>query len=406
MMVGLSGLVSAFFLQRYRDRLHRLERPFAAAIMGWGLLWWFGTGLEEIDRRLSRRHELACSLAYVSFSVMGMGVLFRRLDWKGLRWPALGLLPVMALAIAALFDQYDFQHPFQGWWIVVWPLAVAVHLYILRSMETAWNEKIAVGWHVGGALLVTGLLGWEAGWLLDQLAGGSRVWPFIALGAVPAVVVVVLTRLRNQHGWPFGPWSVAYRGWLPSLLVAGLMVWTVAGLSMNGDPRPLPYLPMLNPLDLVQVFVFLVTLNWVLTMRRQPVLPAAGVSPTVLWGLPVVGVFLWLTAVVARTVHHLAGVRYQAEAMFRSDLFHTAIAVLWGLLAFGAMVAANRLKNRSVWFAGAGLLAVVVVKLFMVDLSGSGTVSRIVSFLAVGGLMLVVGFYTPLPPADSKGEAA
>ena len=406
MMVGLSGLFSAFFLERYRGRLHRLERPFAAAIMGWGLLWWFGTGLDEIDRRLSRRHELACSLAYIAFSVMAMGVLFRRLDWKGLRWPSLGLLPVMVLAGVALFDQYDFRHPFRDWWIVVWPLTVAVHIYILRGMETVWNEKIAVGWHVGGALLVTGLLGWEAGWLLDQLAGGGRVWPFIALGGVPALVVVVLIRLKNQRGWPFEPWSIAYRGWLPSLLVVGLMAWTVAGLSMNGDPRPLPYLPLINPLDLVQVFVFLVTISWVLWMRSEPAAPAGDLSPAVLWGVPAAGVFLWLTAVVARTVHHAADVRYQAEAMFRSDLFHTAIAVLWGLLAFGAMVASNRLKNRTVWFAGAGLLAVVVAKLFMVDLSGSGTVSRIVSFLAVGGLMLVVGFFTPLPPVGSKGEGA
>ena len=92
--------------------------------------------------------------------------------------------------------------------------------------------------------------------------------------------------------------------------------------------------------------------------------------------------------------------------MFRSDLFHAAIAVFWGLLALGCMVAANRLKNRAVWFGGAGLLAVVVAKLFVVDLSGSGTVSRIVSFLVVGGLMLVVGFFTPLPPAESKGEGS
>jgi uncharacterized membrane protein len=79
--------------------------------------------------------------------------------------------------------------------------------------------------------------------------------------------------------------------------------------------------------------------------------------------------------------------------------------VLWGLLAFGSMAVANRLMLRPVWFAGAGLLAVVVGKLFVVDLSGSGTVSRIVSFLAVGGLMLIIGFFTPLPPALAQADA-
>jgi uncharacterized membrane protein len=404
MMLGTAGLFSAFFLERYGAQLHRLERPFAAAIMAWGLLWWFGTGLDEIDRRLGRRQELVCALSFISLSAMAMGLFFRRLDWKGLRWPALGLLPVMVLTVAALFDQYDFKHPFQGWWVLVWPSAIAVHFYLLRCMENVWKETISVGWHVAGALLVTLLLGWEAGWLLDRLAGGGRVWAFIAWGGIPAVVVVALIRFRNQAGWPFDPWQKAYRGWLPSLLVSALMAWTILGLTMNGDPRPLPYLPLLNPLDLVQVFVFLVIISWVLWMKSEPVAPAADLAPAVLWGTPATGIFLWLTAVVARTVHHLTNVRYDGEAMFRSDLFHAAIAVLWGLLALGCMIAANRLKNRAVWFTGTGLLAVVVVKLFVVDLSGSGTVSRIVSFLAVGGLMLVIGFFTPLPPAESRGE--
>jgi uncharacterized membrane protein len=406
MMVGLSGLISAFFLERYRDRLHRSERPLGAVIMAWGLLWWFGAGLDEIDRRLSRRHELIGSLAYMGLNGMAMGMLFRRLDWKGMRWPAMGLLPVMVLAAAALYHQYDVTHPFQGGWLIVWPTIFVIHVYLLHCMDMAWNEKVAVGWHVAGALLATGLVGWEAGWLMDQLADGSRVWSFIAWGVVPAAVVTLLIRFRAQAGWPFTPWANAYRGWLPSLLVLGLLAWTIVGVTMDGDPRPLPYLPLLNPLDIVQVLVFLVVAGWVRWMRREPVHPAAGLSPTMLWGVPATGVFLWLTAVVARTVHHTAQVRYQAETMFQSGLFHAAIAVLWGLLAFGCMVTSNRLRNRFVWFSGAGLLAVVVAKLFLVDLSGSGTVSRIVSFLAVGGLMLVVGFFTPLPPAESKGEGS
>ena len=43
-------------------------------------------------------------------------------------------------------------------------------------------------------------------------------------------------------------------------------------------------------------------------------------------------------------------------------------------------------------------MAVVVGKLFLVDLSGIGTVERIVSFIGVGLLMLVVGYFSPVPP--------
>jgi uncharacterized membrane protein len=61
-----------------------------------------------------------------------------------------------------------------------------------------------------------------------------------------------------------------------------------------------------------------------------------------------------------------------------------------------------RRARRRPWLAGAGLLAVVVVKLFLVDLDGSGTVARIVSFLGVGLLMLVMGYFCPLPPKEGK----
>jgi uncharacterized membrane protein len=43
-------------------------------------------------------------------------------------------------------------------------------------------------------------------------------------------------------------------------------------------------------------------------------------------------------------------------------------------------------------------MGVVVTKLFLVDLVGVNTASRIVSFLGVGGLLLAVGYLAPAPP--------
>jgi uncharacterized membrane protein len=63
------------------------------------------------------------------------------------------------------------------------------------------------------------------------------------------------------------------------------------------------------------------------------------------------------------------------------------------------MLAATRTGARVVWLTGAGLLSVVIAKLFLVDLSHIGTIERIVSFVGVGLLMLVIGYFSPLPPA-------
>ena len=56
-----------------------------------------------------------------------------------------------------------------------------------------------------------------------------------------------------------------------------------------------------------------------------------------------------------------------------------------------------RARRRAPWLVGAALLAAVVLKLLLVDLSGTGTVTRIVSFIGVGVLMLVIGYVAPLP---------
>jgi uncharacterized membrane protein len=402
-VVGAAGLFCAFVLERYRERLHRREHPLAALTMVWGLLWWYGTGFNEIDRRLSRRHEWIGMLTYIGANSLAMGLLFRLLNWKAIRWPAMGLLPAMVLCFALLAGRYDVSHPFQGWWLVTWPSVFAVHFYLFRCVNTAWPERISVAWHVTGALLATGLLGWEAGWLLDRLAGGARVWSFIAWGGVPATAVSVLIRFGHRLDWPSDAWEAAYRRWLPLLLTVGLMAWTALGITRNGDPRPLPFLPLLNPLDLMQMLVFLTIITWAMGESREPVAPVKDIPLAILWGIPAVGVFFWLTAVVARTIHHYSYLPYDWEVMFRSNLFHAAISVLWGLLSLGCMAASNRFQRRGTWFVGAGLLSVVVVKLFVVDLSGSGSVHRIVSFLAVGVLMLVVGFFSPLPPAVQKG---
>jgi len=57
-------------------------------------------------------------------------------------------------------------------------------------------------------------------------------------------------------------------------------------------------------------------------------------------------------------------------------------------------------RARPIWMVGAVLLGIVVVKLFLVDLASVGSLMRIVSFMAVGGLMLVIGYFAPLPPAN------
>jgi len=106
----------------------------------------------------------------------------------------------------------------------------------------------------------------------------------------------------------------------------------------------------------------------------------------------------------AATIHHWAGVPFELQAMLRSTLVETSISIFWAVLALTTMLAATRTGARVVWLTGAGLLCVVIAKLFLVDLSHIGTIERIVSFVGVGLLMLVIGYFSPLPPAEGGAE--
>jgi uncharacterized membrane protein len=84
----------------------------------------------------------------------------------------------------------------------------------------------------------------------------------------------------------------------------------------------------------------------------------------------------------------------------------TSVSIFWAVLALASMLLASRKQARVVWWVGATLLAVVIGKLFLVDLSRVGTIERIVSFVVVGILMLVVGYFSPLPPQSATKAKA
>jgi len=48
---------------------------------------------------------------------------------------------------------------------------------------------------------------------------------------------------------------------------------------------------------------------------------------------------------------------------------------------------------------------VVVAKLFLIELANSGTIERIVSFIAVGLILLAIGYFVPLPAENKREES-
>lgn len=109
--------------------------------------------------------------------------------------------------------------------------------------------------------------------------------------------------------------------------------------------------------------------------------------------------FIALNGVVLRTAHHWADIPWRLGSLLASKPLQAALTLTWTATALSLMVAATKRQLRPLWMLGAGLLAVVVGKLFLVDLAALTGLPRVVAFLGVGVLLLAVGYLAPLPPA-------
>ena len=188
--------------------------------------------------------------------------------------------------------------------------------------------------------------------------------------------------------------------------VIGLVLLSV---ELPGDPSPWPYIPVLNPFDLAMLFAMLTAAKSLQVLQREAdgldyAWLTQAISP---YKLMLASAFFLLTTVaLVRGVHHYAGIRWDAQALFDSVIVQTALAIYWGLLGFTGMIWGARSKRRLLWLAGAGFMALVVLKLFAVDLGNSGTVERIISFIGIGVLLLVVGYLAPAPPRARRESTA
>ncbi|MFZ1293890.1 MAG: DUF2339 domain-containing protein, partial [Pseudomonadales bacterium] len=245
-----------------------------------------------------------------------------------------------------------------------------------------------------GLLLVCWSLDWSIGIAMPH-AGN---WAFAVWGAVPALMLVLILRLEHRVPWPLQRFRTLYIANAQLPVAGAVLVWELGACLRAGDPYPLDFLPLLNPLDLAQATSLLLVLRWWLAVRDEPRLLLRPLPAFLVPALVGSITFLWLNAATARTVHFFAAVSYTPQALRHSAVFQGSISVLWGLSALALMVAATRSAQRRLWLSGAALLALLVLKLFFIDLAGSGTVARIVSFMAAGGLMVLIGYLSPAPP--------
>jgi uncharacterized membrane protein len=395
-MVSAASVFAATLLERSRPSEN--EKPLAPVLFFWGVLWWLLAGLMEIDRRVSHPFEHTAGVLLMAVTALISSELVRRVRIPFARYSAIGLLPMMILY--ALWDVIEFQHPFENGGWLAWPCAFTALYFVCKRHEGEPRSSIATALHVGSMWLLTALASWELYWTLEQGFAGAGSWPTIAWALVPAIILFALPKLTRRLSWPLEVHRVAYTGFGAVGLALYLASWSVkTNVTLAGDPYPLPFVPLLNPLDLAELFVLLVLLRFWLYLRSARLADYALLPQLPVFIALAILAFLWLNAALLRSLHHLAEVPFALQPLMSSTLVETSLSIFWTLIALTTMLLATRKHARIVWLTAAGLLGVVIAKLFLVDLSHVGTVERIISFVGVGLLMLIIGYFSPLPPA-------
>lgn len=359
----------------------------APILLAVGASIWSVSCAREIDEHVVYGWRRTASI----YAWSGSFLLWSFIAWRK-RWAQLGFVAVLALMLALPWVLAGFgQRMLEGrealaW--LSWLLATYVALTWLREPRARGLSWAHVSVLSGVAALVS-----HEGYEWIRHAGYQHsAWSMICW-MLPLLLMLHGSERWPRFGMPLHDWFPGYRlRWqIPAGLVMAAL-WVIS-LAHSGDATPLPYVPIFNPLELTQLAGMLVVFS--ISSTRLEAGPVRLCLAILLW--------VWLSYVTARGVHHFFDLPWNSQLWHTASL-QMALTLLWGLLGATAWVIGSRRVRRPVWLAGAALLGLVLVKLVMIDRRYMGDMAGIVSVIAFGVMLVVVGYLAPSPPAQKEAS--
>jgi uncharacterized membrane protein len=353
----------------------------------WGLLWWLGGASHEISRFVVFDTRPDALLVVVAVTAWIAAEVHRRMPARALVLTTLAML--LCAFPLALWQADVHRQPFAGYGALAWAAFAVLGVRSLWCLRGG-QDRAAVAAQFVWWLLWPTVVSLAASWLADrfELAQG---WS-LAAALLPWLVVATVSLQRWR--WltlPLGERFNVARHALQTTLFAVLGLAWAGFLFAQGAAEPLPWVPVLNPLELAQLAVLALLAVWLwrgqapsaLQARRVPLLAVAG--------------FVALTSITLHAVHHWGGVSWDGR-LWSSTLAQTSLTVVWSVLGVISWVWGSRRGQRALWLVGAVLMGVVLAKLVLIDRQHLGNLLGIASFIAYGLLCTVVGYLAPAPP--------
>lgn len=117
-----------------------------------------------------------------------------------------------------------------------------------------------------------------------------------------------------------------------------------------------------------------------------------------LWGLA--GAVL--AGSLLRAIGSAHGLHEGALALLFERVMQPWVSVFWAAAGVVVVMTASRRMVRHLWIGGGIALAVLVVKMLLIDLSALTLVAKVTVFLVVGLGFIGLGYFCPLPPEQER----
>ena len=398
LLLALSSLFISYYAYVSRAQLSRGDGSVQVPLLAYGLLIIFVLGHSEIDSWSLGALDPGARIAWFGLLGLGLELVAGKLAWHTARYP--GFLLWLAMFGLLVYHHFELDaSPLARGGYLGWPIVAVAMVLILRRFA----PRVPVVERAAHPLALWLWTGWLVSLGQHAIRAIALDSSYVAAVSLAICVLVLLTVLALSRGgsWPIGVHRQLYLSVAASGIAVALMLGVfVANVKEGGSSAPVPYLPVLNALDIAIALSFAALLVWLRRAASESSL-ASELRSVFAGALALLGFISW-NGLLARSVHHYGGVPFDSSALWDSVALQVAFSLSWTLIALCVMIAARRRRVRTAWWSGAALLTLVVVKLFLLDLAELSAPAKIGTFLGVGLLLLIVGALAPVPPAADR----